>query len=215
MMGNLADLYNDETRYYDPNNPTTSSNWNYQPFKSGVYAGGGASPSGLYRTAEGQIVSNPASYMGGEGAWSLNQPLLNMGGGNNTQTTDDLINEQLQQQAIADRKAAWDAQQNSMYSGYFDFLNQPMEVSPMTFQGDQVIMNRPTYNGLPPQTGIMTSNYSASGNFQGPRAPQALPGAAGQQVDLGQMYNLFNNPYLAQLASILFANSNWLPEGSL
>ena len=126
-------------------------------------------------------------------------------------TAEEITAEQVARNAeIANRKAAFDAQQNAMYSGYFDFLNKPMEVNPFQVQNGQAIMGRPTYGGQPPQVG---GNMAMTSAFQ-QRAPQILPGGAAPvqapQADLGQMYSLFTNPYLAELATILFGNSSWL-----
>lgn len=126
-----------------------------------------------------------------------------------TKTTADLLAEQsARNNAINQQKNLFDAQQANQFSGYFDFLNKPMEISPFQLQNGQAVMGRPTYGGqLPMQNnaGSLSSLYRQGNSFPGMTTPQAQP-----QVDLGQMYQLFSNPYLAQLASLLFANSSWL-----
>lgn len=127
-------------------------------------------------------------------------------------TTDELAAEEIAKATeIANRKSAYDAQMNQQFTGNFDFLNQPMEINPFQVQDGQAIMGRPTYNGAPPDVG----NYTMSSAFNS-RGAQPMSGyqPQGQQPqgspDLGQMYNLFNNPYLAELATLLFGNSSWL-----
>ena len=146
-----------------------------------------------------------------------NQAPIFLSGGSSSETTNrgkttaELAAEQAAKNAaINQQKAAYDAQMNQQFSGNFDFLNQPMEVNPFQVVNGQAIMGRPTYGGQPPAVG----NYSMSSAFQ-QRAPQMAPGVNVQsqqngQVDLGQMYSLFQNPYLAELATLLFGNSSWL-----
>lgn len=126
-----------------------------------------------------------------------------------TKTTADLFAEQsARNNAINQQKNLFDAQQANQFSGYFDFLNKPMETSPFQLQNGQAVMGRPTYGGQPPMrnnAGSLSSLYRQGNSFPGMTTPQVQP-----QVDLGQMYQLFSNPYLAQLASLLFANSSWL-----
>ncbi len=126
-----------------------------------------------------------------------------------TKTTADLFAEQsARNNAINQQKNLFDAQQANQFSGYFNFLNKPMEISPFQLQNGQAVMGRPTYGGQPPMqnnAGSLSSLYRQGNSFPGMTTPQVQP-----QVDLGQMYQLFSNPYLAQLASLLFANSSWL-----
>jgi hypothetical protein len=170
----------------------------YDPKTGGVVSQIVGAPSTFALSAANNGLANPATRLVGIDNYASNQQ--------SAKTTAQLSAEAAARNAAIDQqKAAYDARMAALYSGMgnFDFLNKPMEVSPFKVVNGQAILTRPTYGGQPPQTGAsLSSIYSQQQSRSG------SPSFGNPQVD--QIYSLFSNPYLAQLATLLFQNSSWL-----